>query len=69
LGASTWPGVTAEQLAQARTWPTEEEYLADNNPNTTQTLGYTKDKYNTKRRKQRVSPKVSPTTYKGRRIK
>jgi hypothetical protein len=39
------------------------------NPNTTQTLEYTKDKYNAKIRKQRVSPKVPPTTYKGQRIK
>jgi hypothetical protein len=38
-------------------------------PNTTQTLEYTKDKYNVKIIKQRVSPKVPPTTYKGRRIK
>jgi hypothetical protein len=35
------------------------------NPNTTQTLEYTKDKYNMKIIKQRVSPKVPPTTYKG----
>jgi hypothetical protein len=42
---------------------------ANNNPNTTQTLEYTKDKYNVKMRKQRVSPKVPPTTYKGQRIK
>jgi hypothetical protein len=39
------------------------------NPNTTQTLEYTKDKYNTKIIKRKVSPKVSPTTYVGRRIK
>jgi hypothetical protein len=39
------------------------------NPNTTQTLEYTKDKYNVKIRKRRVSPKVPPTTYRGRRIK
>jgi hypothetical protein len=39
------------------------------NPNTTQTLKYTKDKYNAKMIKQKVSPKVPPTTYKGRRIK
>jgi hypothetical protein len=39
------------------------------NPNTTQTLEYTKDKYNAKIIKQRVSPKVPPTTYKGQRIK
>jgi hypothetical protein len=42
--------------------------IADN-PNTTQTLEYTKDKYNAKIIKQRVSPKVPPTTYKGQRIK
>jgi hypothetical protein len=42
--------------------------IADN-PNTTQALGYTKDKYNAKIRKRRVSPKVPPTTYKGQRIK
>jgi hypothetical protein len=40
----------------------------NNNPNTTQTLEYTKDKYNAKIRKQRVSPKIPPTTYKGQRI-
>jgi hypothetical protein len=39
------------------------------NPNTTQTLEYTKDKYNVKIIKRRVSPKVPPTTYKGQRIK
>jgi hypothetical protein len=39
------------------------------NPNTTQTLEYTKDKYNVKIIKRKVSPKVSPTTYVGRRIK
>jgi hypothetical protein len=39
------------------------------NSNTTQTLEYTKDKYNAKIIKQRVSPKVPPTTYKGQRIK
>jgi hypothetical protein len=39
------------------------------NPNTTQTLEYTKDKYNAKIIKRRVLPKVPPTTYKGRRIK
>jgi hypothetical protein len=39
------------------------------NPNTTQTLKYTKDKYNVKIIKQRVSPKVPLTTYKGQRIK
>jgi hypothetical protein len=39
------------------------------NPNTTQTLEYTKDKYNVKIRKRGVSPKVPPTTYKGRRKK
>jgi hypothetical protein len=41
----------------------------NDNPNTTQTLEYTKDKYNAKIREQRVSLKVPPTTYKGRRIK
>jgi hypothetical protein len=39
--------------------------LGSDNPNTTQTLEYTKDKYNAKIRKRRVSPKVPPTTYKG----
>jgi hypothetical protein len=42
---------------------------ADDNPNTTQTLEYTKDKYNAKIRNERVSPKVPPTTYIGRRMK
>jgi hypothetical protein len=37
--------------------------------NTTQTLECTKDKYNVKIKSERVSPKVSPTTYIGRRIK
>jgi hypothetical protein len=32
------------------------------NPNTTQTLEYTKDKYNAKIIERRVSPKVPPTT-------
>jgi hypothetical protein len=39
------------------------------NPNTTQTPEYTKDKYNVKIIKQKVSPKVSSTTYVGRRVK
>jgi hypothetical protein len=43
--------------------------LCGNNPNTTQTLEYTKDKYNVKIIKRKVSHKVSPTTYVGRRIK
>jgi hypothetical protein len=38
------------------------------NPNTQQTLGYTKDKYNVKIIKRKVSPKVSPATYVGRRL-
>jgi hypothetical protein len=41
----------------------------NDNPNTTQTSEYTKDKYNAKIIKRRVSPKVPPTTYKGQRIK
>jgi hypothetical protein len=41
----------------------------DDNPNTTQTPECTKDKYNAKIKSERVSPKVSPTTYVGRRIK
>jgi hypothetical protein len=35
------------------------------NLNTAQTPEYTKDKYNVKIIKQKVSPKVSPTTYVG----
>jgi hypothetical protein len=35
------------------------------NPNTTQTLEYAKDRYNAKIRNKRVSPKVPPTTYIG----
>jgi hypothetical protein len=42
-----------------------EKRLNNDNSNTTQTL----DKYNVKIIKPRVSPKVPPTTYKGRRIK
>jgi hypothetical protein len=42
--------------------------LENDNPNTQQTPGYTKDKYNVKIIKQKVSPKVSPTTYVGRRL-
>jgi hypothetical protein len=41
----------------------------NNNLNTTQTLEYTKDRYNAKIRNERVSPKVPPTTYIGRRMK
>jgi hypothetical protein len=37
----------------------------NDNPNTTQTLEYTKDKYNVKIIKQRVSSKVPPTTVRG----
>jgi hypothetical protein len=44
------------------------EYRGDN-PNTTQTPEYTKDEYDVKIIKQKVSPKVSPTTYVGRRVK
>jgi hypothetical protein len=40
-----------------------------NNPNTTQTPECTKDKYNAKIKSERVSPKVPPTTYVGRRIR
>jgi hypothetical protein len=43
--------------------------LSSDNPNTTQTLEYTKDKYHVKIRKQRVYPKVPTTTYKGQRLK
>jgi hypothetical protein len=43
--------------------------LTIDNLNTTQTLEYTKDRYNVKIRNERVSTKVSPTTYIGRRIK
>jgi hypothetical protein len=39
------------------------------NQHTTQTPEYTKDKYNVKIKSERVSPKVSPTTYVGRRVK
>jgi hypothetical protein len=39
--------------------------LENDNLNTTQTLEYTKDKYNVKIIKRRVSPKVPPTIYKG----
>jgi hypothetical protein len=38
--------------------------LYSDNTNTTQTLEFTKDKYNVKIIKQRFSPKVPPTTYK-----
>jgi hypothetical protein len=41
----------------------------NNNLNTTQTPECTKDKYNAKIKSKRVSPKVSPTTYIGRRVK
>jgi hypothetical protein len=41
----------------------------NDNLNTTQTLEYTKDRYNAKIRNERVSPKVPPTTYIGRRMK
>jgi hypothetical protein len=37
----------------------------NDNPNTAHTLEYTKDKYNAKIIKQRVSPKVPPTTFTG----
>jgi hypothetical protein len=44
-------------------------YFCVDNPNTTQTPECTKDKYNAKIQSERVSPKVSPTTYVGRGIK
>jgi hypothetical protein len=44
-------------------------FLYADNLNTTQTLEYTKDRYNTKIRNERVSPKVPPTTYIDRRMK
>jgi hypothetical protein len=77
-----WPGVPAD--ANSGTWPLLSDIVplhpngwpdlshsvqGSNNRNTTQTLEYAKDKYNVKIRKQRVSPKVPPTTYKGQRIK
>jgi hypothetical protein len=37
----------------------------NDNLNTTQTLEYTKVRYNAKIRNERVSPKVPPTTYVG----
>jgi hypothetical protein len=47
----------------------EAKLWAIDNPNTQQTLEYTKDKYNVKMMKRKVSPKVSPTTCVGRRLK
>jgi hypothetical protein len=44
-------------------------YLDVDNLNTTQAPEYTKDKYNVKIMKRKVSPKVSPTTYIGQRVK
>jgi hypothetical protein len=41
----------------------------NDNPNTTQTPECTKDECNVKIMKRKVSPKVSPTTYIGRRVK
>jgi hypothetical protein len=58
-----------EVLKFHRENPGAAHYINVDNPNTTQTLEYTKDKYNAKIIKRRVSPKVPPTTYKGRRIK
>jgi hypothetical protein len=46
-----------------------EEWIDDDTLNTQQTLEYTKDKYNVKIVKRKVSPKVSPTTCVGRRLK
>jgi hypothetical protein len=40
----------------------------NDNLHTTQAPEYTKDKYNVKIIKRKVSPKVSPTTYVGRRL-
>jgi hypothetical protein len=45
------------------------KYEHADNPNTQQTPEYTKDKYNVKIMKRKVSPKVSPTTCVGRRLK
>jgi hypothetical protein len=42
--------------------------LPGDNLNTTQAPEYTKDKYNVKIIKRKISPKVSPTTYVGRRL-
>jgi hypothetical protein len=39
--------------------------VTGDNPNTTQTPECTKDKYNAKIKSEKVSPKVSPTTYVG----
>jgi hypothetical protein len=41
----------------------------NDNLNTTQTPECTKDKYNTKIKSERVSPKVPPTTCIGQRVK
>jgi hypothetical protein len=43
--------------------------VTGDNLNTTQTLEYTKDRYNAKIRNERVSPKVPPATYVGQRMK
>jgi hypothetical protein len=40
----------------------------NDNLNTRQTLGYTKDKYNVKIIKRKVSLQVSPTIYVGQRL-
>jgi hypothetical protein len=43
-------------------------FLSSDNLDTTQTPECTKDKYNVKIIKRKVSPKVSPTTYIGQRL-
>jgi hypothetical protein len=47
-------------------WAPENDNL---NTTHTQTPEYTKDKYNVKIKSERVSPKVSPTTYVDQRVK
>jgi NAD(P)H-hydrate repair Nnr-like enzyme with NAD(P)H-hydrate epimerase domain len=68
-----------EWKAEAERWETARPHSAirwagmgDNsgdNLYTTQTLDNTKDKYNVKIKSERVSPKVSQTTYIDRRVK
>jgi hypothetical protein len=44
------------------------QHSAVDSLNTTQTLECTKEKYNAEIKSERVSPKVSPTTYVGQRL-
>jgi hypothetical protein len=57
-----------EKAVVMKSWEIPSQWAPEMIIQTPHTLEYTKDKYNVNIMNQRVSPKVPPTTYKGRRI-